>query len=122
MRLGELLQMPRQNVSNWFHGSSLPQLPVTILIAEHLRTSVSYLVGETDDPRPAREWHTSPSSAQQHALSLVRDQLAQLLGQVERLMEADLVDVEMAEQIKIDNRSQAAEILQPEKSTTREAK
>lgn len=26
IRLGELLQMPRQNVSNWFHGSSLPQL------------------------------------------------------------------------------------------------
>ena len=72
----------RQTVNRWFSaGDQLPNEANLIALARVLGTSVSYLFGETDDPRPAPDWHTDqgPSSASEAAQAEAADLLRQAL-------------------------------------------
>lgn len=52
-------------VHGWESGRNRPEQASMLKVARLLGTSVSYLYGETSDPRPAPDWHTGtgPSSA-----------------------------------------------------------
>lgn len=73
-----------------------------LLISKALGTSISYLYGETDDPRPAARWHTedAPSNAAEAALELVvadlgamKDKVASLLRRAPEMTEAQAREV-----------------------------
>lgn len=86
-RLATEMGASRQTVNRWFSaGDQLPNEANLIALARVLGTSVSYLFGETDDPRPAPDWHTGkgPGSADEaardNAALLLRQALAALEG------------------------------------------
>lgn len=60
---------PRSTVHAWESARNKPDEETFPKVAQVLKTSISYLFGETDDPRPAPDWHTSrgPSSADEVA-------------------------------------------------------
>ena len=79
---------PRSTVHAWESGRNKPDEETFPKVAQVLKTSISYLFGETDDPRPAPEWHTGkgPNSAddtaQEEAASLLLEALRKLGKQV----------------------------------------
>jgi hypothetical protein len=56
-----------------------------LAVAKLLGTSVSYLYGETDDPRPAPDWHTGagPSTEAEARAQVAAQLLRQVLEQLE---------------------------------------
>lgn len=76
--LARLLGVSRQNVQAWEEGKGKPlDEQIMLGLARELGTSVSYLYGETDDPRPAPNWHTSPSSELESRVAAAREKLAE---------------------------------------------
>lgn len=67
----------RQQVYNWDSGRTWPGRREMLALAAALETSVSYLYGETDDPRPAPCWVTGegPSSAEAARVAAAVEQL-----------------------------------------------
>lgn len=53
--LAQVLGVRRQTVGAWEKGTTSPDIAVLSRVAATLKTSVSYLVGETEDPRPPSE-------------------------------------------------------------------
>lgn len=78
----------RSTVHGWESGRSKPDDEGMLLVAQVLGTSISYLYGETDDPRPPARWHTgeAPSSAFEETLIEVADGLEQLKVRVEKVI------------------------------------
>lgn len=74
------MDLPRTTVSAWALGKNLPSDVTSVRLAKELGTSVSYLYGETDDPRPAPDWHagSGPSSAQEAKLAEVAAKVASI--------------------------------------------
>lgn len=72
------MNLPRTTVSAWALGKNLPSDVTSVRLAKELKTSVSYLYGETDDPRPAPDWRngSGPSSAQDAKLAEVAAKVA----------------------------------------------
>lgn len=62
--LGRQVGVERQQVAAWENERNKPAEDTMLAVAKALATSVSYLYGETDDPRPAPDWRsgTGPSS------------------------------------------------------------
>jgi transcriptional regulator with XRE-family HTH domain len=58
------LGQARTTVHNWESGRNKPEDEAMLEVCRVLGTSVSYLMGQTDDPRPAPDWHkgNGPSS------------------------------------------------------------
>ena len=85
--LAKALEASPQTVSGWESGRRKPEGQALLDLAKALNTSISYLFGETDDPRPAPDWHTGqgPSSAgeaaRKEALKLLRDAVQKLEGE-----------------------------------------
>ena len=75
----------RQLVYGWEQDKGRPSHDEWMLqLSKALETSISYLYGETDDPRPAPDWHTGkgPSSEdeaiQAEALDLLKQAIEKL--------------------------------------------
>lgn len=47
----------RSTINAWEVGRNKPEEDAMVRVASLLECSISYLYGEADDPRPAREWH-----------------------------------------------------------------
>ncbi|MBT9586071.1 helix-turn-helix transcriptional regulator [bacterium] len=56
--LARRCESQRQTVHVWEQGRAKPVDEVMLAVARALGTSISYLYGETDDPRPAPDWHS----------------------------------------------------------------
>lgn len=50
--LAELLEVSPKTVSHWENEERQPDFAMLQKIAHHLKTSMGYLLGETDDPSP----------------------------------------------------------------------
>ena len=68
----------RSTVYGWEVGKSKPEDQAMIDVARVLGTSISYLYGETDDPRPAPDWRngSGPSNAQEAKLAEIAARVA----------------------------------------------
>lgn len=51
-------EQSRSTVHGWETGRNKPDEDALPIVAKVLKTSISYLFGETDDPRPAPQWRT----------------------------------------------------------------
>jgi transcriptional regulator with XRE-family HTH domain len=84
------LGQARTTVYNWESGRNKPEDETLLLVCRVLRTSVSYLMGETDDPRPAPDWRKGQgpnSEAEARAADV-----AKRLREAAALLEASLAD------------------------------
>jgi transcriptional regulator with XRE-family HTH domain len=89
-RLAELVtgdSTKRQLVYGWEQDKGRPSHDEWMTqLAKALQTSISYLYGETDDPRPAPDWRTGrgPSSESEsvaaEALDLLKEAVRKLEG------------------------------------------
>lgn len=83
----KLIGETRQLVYKWDEQLSFPRPGELMKAAKALGTSVSYLYGETDDPRPAVDWHgAGPSSATEAAIEQTAAELGRLQGELLRLL------------------------------------
>ena len=82
--LARSVGVERQQVSQWEKGASKPSEDHFFEVARTLQTSISFLYGEVDDHRPAREWPSNTAAERaQDAARLLREALARLEGQAE---------------------------------------
>ena len=72
------LGLSRGSIFNWESGRNKPDEDAMLAVAKVLKTSVSYLYGETDDPRPAPDWRngSGPSNAQEAKLAEIAARVA----------------------------------------------
>lgn len=79
--LAAALETTPSTVNGWESGRNKPEEQLLVNVAKLLETSISYLYGETDDPRPAPDWHSGkgPSSADEAAQEEAADLLRQAL-------------------------------------------
>lgn len=56
--LARQMQQSRGVVFGWESGRNRPEQTSMMKLAQILGVSISYIYGETDDPRPAPLWHT----------------------------------------------------------------
>ena len=54
-RLGDIVGVSKNTVSQYEHGHRTPSLGVVRAIADHFDVSLDYLVGLSDDPDPRRD-------------------------------------------------------------------
>lgn len=82
------LGQARTTVYNWESGRNKPEDETLLLVCRVLGTSVSYLMGETDDPRRAPDWHSGrgPGSEVEARLQSVHSDLARAMESVRNLM------------------------------------
>lgn len=82
--LAKALEASPQKLHGWESGRRKPEGQSLLDLAKALNTSISYLFGETDDPRPAPDWHTdkgastSNEAKKQEAARLLRQALETL--------------------------------------------
>jgi len=70
----------------WESGRNRPEQASMLKIARLLGTSISYLYGETHDPRPAPDWHgQGPSSEAEARLLEAAQALRQVAGSLESI-------------------------------------
>lgn len=83
--LSRLLEISRQTYYSWESGRCFPEKDKILHLSKSLGTSVSFLYGETEDPRPAPDWHkaTGPSTDDQ-ALAI---EAASILRKISTLLE-----------------------------------
>jgi transcriptional regulator with XRE-family HTH domain len=82
--LARRLEVMRQTLYAWETGKGTPNVAMSLKLAKILNTSISFLYGETEDPRPAPDWHkaTGPSTEAESrayaAASILRETAALL--------------------------------------------
>lgn len=112
----------RSTVFNWENNRNNPEVSAGILIAEALNTSISYLYGETDDPRPARDWNTAPSSATKAEMLAIRAELERVAKRIDQLVadqdKADLTEQSPDSDLPYMDLQTASERLMREKRST----
>ena len=83
--LARRLEVMRQTLYAWETGKGTPNVAMSLKLAKILNTSISFLYGETEDPRPAPDWHkaTGPSTDDQ-ALAI---EAASILRKISTLLE-----------------------------------
>lgn len=57
--LARQVGVERQQVAAWEGGRHKPSEDSFLAVAQALQTSISFLYGETEDPRPASQWGTN---------------------------------------------------------------
>lgn len=93
--LARELGIERQTVSKWVNSrEQVPNEANMLELARVLDTSVSYLFGDTDDPRRAPDWHTGqgPSSELEARLEKARERLQEVVELITPVNE-DLLNV-----------------------------
>lgn len=111
--LGRLIDTDRQVIAHWERGAQKPREDKMLVLAKALKTSISYLYGETDDPRPAPDWFTGqgPTSEMEARLEQARVKLAEV---TELLGLGPKVSPERAELQRIASTSARGSTLHPE--------
>lgn len=77
-QLARQVGVERQQVASWENARNKPNEESLLLLSKVLHTSISFLFGETDDPRPAPEWSSTEGTAAQEAAALLRQALEKL--------------------------------------------
>jgi len=108
--LGRLIDTERQVIAHWERGAQKPREDKMLALAKAMKTSISYLYGETDDPRPAPNWGTNegPGSAWEAKMEQMRGHLAAM----QALLEPE-VSPEKAELMRIASTSARGSTLFP---------
>lgn len=78
--LARTARVSRQVVYQWETTGTKPEkIEVVLAVAAALKTSISFLYGETDNPKPAPEWHTGqgPSTEWEALVAAAREKLAE---------------------------------------------
>lgn len=73
--LGRMIGAARATVCNWEAGRN-PELNMLPVLAKALETSVSFLMGETEDPAPAPQWRREGNQQALQSLDRALDFLA----------------------------------------------
>ena len=84
--------MQRQAVSKWLTlKDQIPNEHNLLELAKIAETSVSYLFGETDDPRPPRDWHSTDgiTNSWMDRARRAEDHLRQALELIEKINVAE---------------------------------
>lgn len=61
-QLGKYLNVGKSTISQYENNINTPDITTLIKIANYFNTSVEYLLGNTDDPRPLKEIIKNPGS------------------------------------------------------------
>lgn len=114
--LARIVGVSRQVVYQWESAGTKPEkVEVVLAVAAELKTSISYLYGETDDPRPAPQWRTGegPTSEWEARVEQAKLKLAEA---TELLSPEPLVSPERAELLRIASTSARGSTLYPEQA------
>lgn len=111
--LGRLIDTDRQVIAHWERGTQKPREDKMLTLAKALKTSISFLYGETDDPRTAPEWNSSvgPTSEWEARLEQAKQKLAEI---AELLTPSEIISPERAELLRIASTSARGSTLYPE--------
>lgn len=83
--LARRIGLERQQVAVWEKARNKPSEENFLALARILGTSISYLFGETDDPRPAPDWYggAGPGSALEASTQRARELLQAALKELD---------------------------------------
>lgn len=86
--LARRVGLERQQVAVWEKARNKPSEENFLALARVLGTYISYLFGETDDPRPAPDWHTD-KGASSARITRARAHLQKALDELQGHGQAD---------------------------------
>ncbi len=86
--LARQVGVERQQVASWENARNKPNEDSLLLVAKALQTSISFIFGETDDPRPAPNWTSGvgPGNASEAVNEEVTELLSVAMAKLKRQM------------------------------------